>query len=256
MKWQYYRPASSGSSPDNKSLFSSTWHGTEASSDRVQSILEAANAKLSRKSIETGLESRSHPSSLSSSFSSVDSSHSKHSDDTPLNRQQKQLSRAERLEQKIRMVVSNKHGGAQRVPVETFSGHKTYPMERYHKLDVSKLRPPSAEKRYDPSIYEERFANEKPIVEKRPSSSHGVDITKILREANSPDWNIRISVFTKLQELLDNKSSEITSSFKRVMPVVIERLNDSHYRVVQEALTVLIKMISMYQNQIEQYLEL
>lgn len=82
------------------------------------------------------------------------------------------------------------------------------------------------------------------------------DIPSLLLKANSKDWLDRKACFSVLTRMFySDKHSDVAAYFDKIMAVYLERLTDTHYRVVSHVLLSLCKMIPLFQMQVESHLE-
>ncbi|EFC50021.1 CLIP-associated protein [Naegleria gruberi] len=81
-------------------------------------------------------------------------------------------------------------------------------------------------------------------------------VSTILRESKNLDWKAKITVFEKLESIINSgRSSEIKNTFLQVINLYIDRLSDTYQKVVEKALTSLIKLIDHLPENVEPYLE-
>ncbi|KAL9641842.1 hypothetical protein ABK040_011827 [Willaertia magna] len=81
-------------------------------------------------------------------------------------------------------------------------------------------------------------------------------LSSILKGAKSLDYKVKLTVFEKLESLMNtDRCKEIRDSFPQVMNVYIEALGDINTKVVEKTLSSIIVLIEKLSNLMEPYLE-
>ncbi|KAG2386482.1 hypothetical protein C9374_002226 [Naegleria lovaniensis] len=81
-------------------------------------------------------------------------------------------------------------------------------------------------------------------------------VNSILRDTKNMDWKSKVQVLEKLETIIDSdRISEVKSTFLQVINLYIDRLSDTHLKVVEKTLTSSLMLIDKLPDCVEPYLE-